>query len=169
MEQRRERSYGRAMTYVLERNEAEYERLRRQALMWERLLDRVGLGPGARCLDAGCGPGETMRLMAERGGRVTGIDVDPDVGAYAIERLHAAGHRQTTFQAADVHDVEGIFDLEQAGIGAVDGVDMTGRLKPLSADGEMYDAIYRSMLPAAISLGERRAVWPLMVGTWKEK
>jgi hypothetical protein len=51
----------------------------------------------------------------------------------------------------------------------VDGVDMTGRLKPLSADGEMYDAIYRSMLPAAISLGERRAVWPLMVGTWKEK
>ena len=47
--------------YVLGRTPAEYERLRAQARVWEaatgRLLDRVELGPGARCLDAGCGPG----------------------------------------------------------------------------------------------------------------
>ena len=56
--------------------------------VWEpttsRLLDQVALAPGARCLDAGCGPGETMRLMAQRvgpSGRVTGIDVDASLGA----------------------------------------------------------------------------------------
>ena len=49
------------MTYALPRSAEEYERLRAQARMWEpdtvRLLDAVGLGPGARCLDVGCGPG----------------------------------------------------------------------------------------------------------------
>ena len=41
-----------------------------QARAWrpatEALLDHVGLAPGGSCLDVGCGPGETMRLMAER-------------------------------------------------------------------------------------------------------
>nr|WP_296076555.1 class I SAM-dependent methyltransferase [uncultured Actinoplanes sp.] len=69
--------------YALERTPREYERLRAQARMWEaataRLLDGIGIAPGARCLDAGCGPGETMRLMADRAGpqgRVVGLDVD---------------------------------------------------------------------------------------------
>jgi SAM-dependent methyltransferase len=253
------------MSYVLERNEAEYERLVAQARLWEpataRILDRFDLA-GATCLDAGCGPGEAMRLMAERGARVTGIDVDADVGVYA------ARHQRCTFQAVGVDEVEGAFDLvfarflllhvddevatlrrlwdlvapggqlvvmehdmrgvgvvpplrstdeffrvvlgtfaaagndielgrklpllhEQAGIGAVDGADVTGRLEPLDADSEMFAAIFRSMLPAAIAQvvtsadggdcwfgdferdvaehGERRAMWPAMVGTWKEK
>ena len=59
-------------TYALGHTAEEYERLRRQARVWEvaagRLLDQVGLRPGASCLDAGCGPGETMRAMAERVG-----------------------------------------------------------------------------------------------------
>lgn len=49
--------------------------------MWEpettRLLHRVGLEPGARCLGVGCGAGETMRLMAEHvgpTGQVTGVE-----------------------------------------------------------------------------------------------
>ena len=54
--------------YALERTPREYERLRAQARIWEpatvRLLDRIALGAGASCLDAGCGPGETMRLLA---------------------------------------------------------------------------------------------------------
>ena len=112
-------------SYVLGRSPAEYERLRRQARMWEpetdRLFDRVGLGPGASCLDAGCGPGETMRLMAERAGpagRVTGIDVDAPLGAQAVEMLRAAGHRNCSFEAVDVEssaDVPGApFDLVYA-------------------------------------------------------
>ena len=95
--------------YALGHTAEEYERLRMQARVWEvatgRLLDQVGLGPGASCLDAGCGPGETMRAMAERvgpAGRVLGIDADPALGAMTLATLRGAGHRQCTFQAQDL-------------------------------------------------------------------
>jgi tRNA A58 N-methylase Trm61 len=59
-------------TYVMGRTSEEYERLRRQAELLESItgsvLDRVGLRSSMRCLDVGCGPGEVMRLMAERVG-----------------------------------------------------------------------------------------------------
>jgi len=83
-------------SYSLARESAEYERLRAQALVWEtataRLLDRIALPAGARCLDVGCGPGETMRLLAQRvgrTGRVTGLDSDPAVAALARAELPA--------------------------------------------------------------------------------
>jgi ubiquinone/menaquinone biosynthesis C-methylase UbiE len=95
--------------YALARTPREYERLRAQARAWEaatsRLLDHVALAAGARCLDAGCGPGETMRLMAQRvgpAGRVTGIDVDAPLGAQALTMLHDAGHRQCRFAPLDI-------------------------------------------------------------------
>lgn len=95
--------------YALERTAEEYERLRTQARVWEaatgRLLDQVALAPGARCLDAGCGPGESMRLMAQRVGRsghVTGVDLDGPLGAQALAMLHGAGHRQCEFAHFDL-------------------------------------------------------------------
>jgi ubiquinone/menaquinone biosynthesis C-methylase UbiE len=95
--------------YLLPRTAEEYDRLREQARMWEpgtaRLLDRVGLGAGARCLDVGCGPGEVMRLMAERvgpAGHVAGVDADAALGAHAISGLHAAGLRQCSFEPLDI-------------------------------------------------------------------
>ena len=97
--------------YALRRTPEEYERLRAQARVWEaatgRLLDRIGLAAGARCLDAGCGPGETMRLMAMRVGpaaRVTGIDADAALAAQTEQALHEAGHRQCK---VIVHDLTG--------------------------------------------------------------
>jgi SAM-dependent methyltransferase len=98
-----------ATTYALARSDGEYERLRAQARAWEaatgRLLDQVELGVGASCLDAGCGPGETMRLLAQRvgpAGRVLGIDVDVGLGTRALETLHDAGHRQCAFAGLDI-------------------------------------------------------------------
>jgi SAM-dependent methyltransferase len=95
--------------YALARTPEEYERLRAQSRVWEpvtaRMLDRIGLAPGARCLDAGCGPGETMRLMAERvgpSGRVLGIDLDAPLGAHAIATLRDAGHPQCDFAQVDL-------------------------------------------------------------------
>jgi ubiquinone/menaquinone biosynthesis C-methylase UbiE len=95
--------------YALGRTPEEYERLRTQARVWDsatgRLLDQVGLAPGASCLDAGCGPGETMRLMAQRvgpSGRITGLDVDAALGAQAAAMLHDAGHRQCDFAHVDL-------------------------------------------------------------------
>ena len=102
-------AHARPNGYALGHTPEEYERLRAQALVWEpstgRLLDEVALAPGASCLDAGCGPGETMRAMADRvgpTGRVHGIDADASLGAIALERLHGAGHRQCTFQPHDL-------------------------------------------------------------------
>jgi SAM-dependent methyltransferase len=108
--------------YALGRTPEEYERLRAQSRVWEaataRLFDQVGLGPGARCLDAGCGPGETMRTMAQRVGPegwVVGVDVDAPLGAQALRSLHAAGHHQCAFECADVSAADriagGPFDL----------------------------------------------------------
>jgi SAM-dependent methyltransferase len=111
--------------YVLGRTDAEYDRLTGQARWWEpetaRVLDRVGIEPGARCLDAGCGPGEVMRLLAERAGpdgRVLGIDVDAELGRRGLRRLHAEGHDQCAFACVDVQADEPIpgapFDLVHA-------------------------------------------------------
>lgn len=95
--------------YALGHSPPEHERLRAQARVWEaatgRLLDQVGLAPGARCLDAGCGPGETMRLMAQRtgpAGHVLGVDVDGALGAAALAMLHGTGHRNCRFLTHDL-------------------------------------------------------------------
>jgi SAM-dependent methyltransferase len=64
------------------------------------VLDRAGLGPGMSCLDVGCGPGEVMRLMAERigpTGRVMGIDVDGKLGREALSVPTSKGYRQCSF------------------------------------------------------------------------
>ena len=175
--------------YVLGRTEEEYQRLRAQARTWEavtsRVLDAVGLSPGASCLDAGCGPGETMRLMAQRvgpAGRVRGVDVDASLGAQAETMLHAAGHEQCSFVAHDLTcgaEVPGApFDVVYA------------RLL-LSAAAPMIAAVYRSVLPAAVSFGltstedgqqwlsdfdlavreggYRTGLWPLLIAAWKRK
>lgn len=95
--------------YALARAPEEYERLRAQSRVWEtattRVLDEVGLAAGERCLDVGCGPGETMRLMAERigpSGSVTGVDADATLGEAAIAMLRDHGHRQCQFAPVDV-------------------------------------------------------------------
>jgi len=92
--------------YALARTPEEYERLRAQSRVWEAATARMlGLAPGQRCLDAGCGPGETMRLMAERvgpSGFVTGIDVDAALGQAAIAMLRAHGHHQCHFAHVDL-------------------------------------------------------------------
>jgi SAM-dependent methyltransferase len=265
--------------YVLGRGAPEYERLREQARAWEaatgRLLDQIELAPGARCLDAGCGPGETMRLLAQRvgpGGEVVGVDVDERAGAEALAALRDAGHRQCAFARHDLtapgplpgapydlvyarlllmhlpqplpvlrrlweavapggHLVIQDFDLrtvgvvpalpsldefrrvvfgtflaagrgialghrlpqlfEQAGIGGPDGTDVAGRLEPLGAGGAGIAAVWRSVLPAAVALGQTTAadgaaaierlerdiaahgdhtlLWPLLIGAWKRR
>lgn len=103
--------------YVMGRTPEEYERLRQQSRVWQdataTLIDRAPVAPGARCLDAGCGPGETMRLLAERvgpTGTVIGLDVDGDLGRVAIEALRAQGHEQCAFVEADVETTDAVGD-----------------------------------------------------------
>src|SRR5437764_9617361 len=108
--------------YVLRRDATEYERLRAQARAWQpatnRVFDQVALRPGARCLDAGCGPGHTMRLMAKRvgpSGHVTGVDLDTALGDEALALLLAGGYGNCAFASVDLESGEPIpgepFDL----------------------------------------------------------
>ena len=108
--------------YVLGHSSDEYERLRRQAKVLEpatrRVFQLIGLQPGWTCLDVGCGPGESMRLMGEfvgPSGDVTGLDRDRKAGCEAIERLRAAGPSRYHFVEADIETVDQIggrlFDL----------------------------------------------------------
>jgi trans-aconitate methyltransferase len=268
-----------ASTYSLGHTQEEYERLRAQAGVWEtattRILDQVGLPAGASCLDAGCGPGETMRLLAERvgpAGRVLGLDADATIGALAVDTLHGQGHRHCAFHVHDLtadqplpgapfdlvyarlllfhlpervavlarlwdavapggHLVVQDYDLRtvsvlptlasvdevgriiigsfgaagadvsagarlaelfaQAGVGAPDGTDVSGRIEPLGAGRHMLDSVVRSLLPVALAQGittedaaaatlaaldadgrrfaDRPMLWPLMIGAWKHK
>jgi ubiquinone/menaquinone biosynthesis C-methylase UbiE len=95
--------------YVHARDAGEYQRLRDQAKMWreatETVLDRIGLGPGMNCLEVGAGPGAVMRLMGDRvgaSGRVTGIEIDPALGAEALADLRAEGGSMLEMVAADM-------------------------------------------------------------------
>lgn len=108
--------------YVHSRDPAEYQRLREQALLWQRssgeVLDSIGLGPGMSCLDVGAGPGAVMRLMADRvgpQGRVTGIEIDGVLGAQALADLRSQGGAAFEMITADVHALDqpagGPFDL----------------------------------------------------------
>jgi ubiquinone/menaquinone biosynthesis C-methylase UbiE len=108
--------------HVHARDASEYQRLRAQAMMWQRaseeLLDRIGLTPGMSCLDVGAGPGAVMRLMADRvgpEGRVVGIEIDGALGAQALADLRAQGGAQFEFVTADMRVFEEVpgapFDL----------------------------------------------------------
>jgi SAM-dependent methyltransferase len=164
--------------YALGHTPEEYERLRMQARVWEvatgRLLDQIGLGPGASCLDAGCGPGETMRAMAERvgpEGRVLGIDADAALGAMMLSRLHEGGHRQCAFRAQDLAADEpipgGLFDLVYARLllfHLSQRVDVLARLWDAVAPGghllvQDYDLRGVSTLPQLDWVGELLRVW----------
>jgi ubiquinone/menaquinone biosynthesis C-methylase UbiE len=111
--------------YLLGRTTDEYQRLRRQAKVWEpatmRVLQEAGLCEGMSCLDVGCGPGEVMRLMGEMvgaTGHVTGLDADGEIGRQALEMLQATGKSRFTFIEQDIESAEEIpgqpFDLAYA-------------------------------------------------------
>lgn len=54
-------------------------------------LARRGIGPGARLLDAGCGPGRYAVELARRGFVVTGVDREPALLAEAVARARESG------------------------------------------------------------------------------
>jgi SAM-dependent methyltransferase len=53
-------------------------------------LDAVGVREGTRLLDLGCGAGLALRLAADRGADVTGLDAAPGLLEYARRRVPSA-------------------------------------------------------------------------------
>lgn len=108
--------------YVHARDMAEYERLRKQARMWEaatrRVLQKAGLAPGMSCLDIGAGPGAVMQTMAEGvgpRGRVTGLEIDGALVAMGRESLQRRGGATFEIVEGDINALDALpgapFDL----------------------------------------------------------
>jgi SAM-dependent methyltransferase len=108
------------------------------------LVDVLGLEPGMRVLDVGCGPGRHARALAAMGLTVVGIDISPRFVSLAREEAPAGA----SFVVGDARSMsfEGEFDavisLCQGAFGLVPG-----------SDGEVLRRIVR-----ALRAGGRAAV-----------
>jgi SAM-dependent methyltransferase len=89
------------------------------------LVDQLGLTPGMRVLDVGCGPGRHARALAEQGIEVLGVDISPRF----IELANEGAPAGATFVVGDARTLtyDGEFDavisLCQGGFGLVRGDD----------------------------------------------
>jgi ubiquinone/menaquinone biosynthesis C-methylase UbiE len=96
--------------YVIRGGKLGYDRLqvlgRSLAPTTSALLDRVGLSPGASCLDLGCGGGDVTFELARRvgpGARVVGVDMDEVKLDLARHAGAARGLSDVEFRAMDVY------------------------------------------------------------------
>ena len=92
--------------YPIERREGEIERLLIQgeamAADTREMLARIGVGPGWKCLDLGCGPEGITRLMSDAvgaTGSVLGVDMDEGF----LDHARATAPENVTFQQRDAY------------------------------------------------------------------
>lgn len=107
--------------YPIERRAGEIERLRMQAAAIEFdagvMLDRVGVSPGWRCLDLGCGPVGILDLLSVRAGptgQVIALDADPVFLEHARLWARERGRANIEFIQGDAYDTglpRGSFDF----------------------------------------------------------
>jgi SAM-dependent methyltransferase len=76
----------------------------------------------APVLDVGCGRGELLDLLRERGVEGAGVDSDPGM----VARCHAKGHRDVVLADANEH----LEQLAQGGLGAVFSAQFVEHLPP---------------------------------------
>ena len=108
----------------------ELERLYRQACslldIERQIWSSIGLSPGDRVLDVGCGSGVVTQEIAKHvyPGEVTGVDISQDLlergkQAYSTSRQHDVGEKTShlTFQQGEVTELpfpESTFDVVYA-------------------------------------------------------
>jgi SAM-dependent methyltransferase len=83
----------------------------------------LGVGPGLRVLDLGCGDGTTAIPEAELGAEVLGVDIASNLVAAGARRAHERGLSNCRFQEGDASRLEdladGDFDLVVSVFGAM--------------------------------------------------
>ncbi|MBI2710016.1 MAG: class I SAM-dependent methyltransferase [Actinobacteria bacterium] len=116
------------------------------------LVDVLGLKPGQRVLDVGCGPGRHAHALARRGIAVHGVDISQRFVDLAIEQAPPGA----TFERLDARalpfdrDFDAAISLCQGAFGLAAGAGETA----LDPDAPVLDGIARALRPggsAAIS------------------
>jgi SAM-dependent methyltransferase len=89
----------------------------------EALVGELGVTPGLRVLDVGCGDGTTALPAARLGAEVLGVDIAANLVAAGTARAAAAGLDNLRFQAGDACDLRDVeddaFDLVVSIFGAM--------------------------------------------------
>ena len=89
----------------------------------EALVRRIGIGPGMKVLDLGCGDGTTAIPAAKLGAHVTGVDIASNLVAAGNRRAKEHGLANCTFHEGDACDLAEVrdhaFDLVVSIFGAM--------------------------------------------------
>jgi len=113
----------------------------------ERMIEIADPAWGASVIDLGCGPGTATLRAAKRvgpGGRVLGVDLAPQMVAFAERRAQAEGITNAEFLEGDVEELEGVadasFDVAISNMGVI-----------FAPDGErMVDTVARVLVPGGV-------------------
>jgi SAM-dependent methyltransferase len=111
----------------------------------EFLAGVLGLGPGARVLDVGCGPGRHAHALARRGIEVVGVDISERF----VELARAGAPPGATFLRADARSLafdaafDAVISVCQGAFGLSDGPPGG----PLDPDGAVLAGMTRALRP----------------------
>jgi len=113
------------------------------------LVEQLGLQPGMRVLDVGCGPGRHAHALAQRGIRVDGIDITPRF----IEIAREGAPEHASFAVADARhlrfadEFDVAMSLCQGGFGLVGEDDtrvLEGMARAVKPDGRVVLSAFSS-------------------------
>jgi SAM-dependent methyltransferase len=76
----------------------------------EALVASLGVGPGMRVLDLGCGDGTTAVPEARLGAEVLGVDIASNLVAAGEQRARELGLGNLSFKEGDASNLEGLAD-----------------------------------------------------------
>ena len=89
----------------------------------DALVESIGIKPGTKVLDLGCGDGTTALPAAQRGADVLGVDIARNLVEAGNRRAKAAGLANLRFQEGDACDLQPLaddsFDLVVSVFGAM--------------------------------------------------
>jgi SAM-dependent methyltransferase len=111
------------------------------------LVDHLGLSPGMRVLDVGCGPGRHAHALGRRGVEVVGVDISGRFIALAREATPPGC--PVTFERADARalrfeaEFDAVISLCQGAFGLSDG----DGVRPLDPDRSVLDGMARALRP----------------------